>query len=322
MLLPIIKKLTLLDVIQELDYESQESVELIVTFTSDNGDIQEVALALNVTDVDEAVVLAVEPVNTISEAAISSELIANQVNVSETVPAGTVVATFSATDPEGNALTYSLSGSGSDLMTVSESGEITLTGGLDFEANSTLTVMLEISDGTNTTIEEITINVINDDEPATIAATLSSASFAETSAVGTAIASINATDPEGSAVTYTLSGTGSDNFSIDASGNITLASGLDYETATSYELTVVVDDGTYASTEVITVNVADVNEASLSATVAFNAFQVQQLPLVLATLGAIITVYRGQAAKISLLVPMNQTLASALDYETAHTQLL
>jgi hypothetical protein len=261
-------------VLQELDYESQESVDLTVTFTTDNGDIQQVTLAIDVTDVDEPVMVSVEPVNTISEAAISSELIANQVNVSETAPAGTVLATFSAIDPEGNALTYSLSGSGSDLMTVSETGEVTLVDGLDFEANSTLTVMLEISDGTITTIEEITINVINDDEPATIEATLSSASFAETSAVGAAIASINATDPEGSAVTYTLSGTGSDNFSIDASGNITLASGLDYETATSYELTVVVDDGTYASTEVITVNVADVNEApSLSVTVAFNAFQ-------------------------------------------------
>src|SRR6056300_593212 len=316
-----------LDVIQELDYESQESVELIVTFTSDNGDIQEVALALNVTDVDEAVVLAVEPVNTISEAAISSELIANQVNVSETVPAGTVLATFSATDPEGNALTYSLSGSGSDLMTVSESGEITLTGGLDFEANSTLTVMLEISDGTITTIEEITINVINDDEPATIEATLSSASFAETSAVGAAIASINATDPEGSAGTYTLSGTGSDNFSIDASGNITLASGLDYETATSYELTVVVDDGTYASTEVITVNVADVNEApSLSATVAFNAFQENTATgTIIATssvsdpeAGAITYSLSGTGSEnFSVSSDGTITLASALDYETA-----
>src|SRR6056300_626541 len=316
-----------LDVIQELDYESQESVELIVTFTSDNGDIQEVAFALDVTDVDEAVVLAVEPVNTISEAAISSELIANQVNVSETVPAGTVVATFSATDPEGNALTYSLSGSGSDLMTVSESGEITLTGGLDFEANSTLTVMLEISDGTITTIEEITINVINDDEPATIEATLSSASFAETSAVGAAIASINATDPEGSAVTYTLSGTGSDNFSIDASGNITLASGLDYETATSYELTVVVDDGTYASTEVITVNVADVNEApSLSATVTFNAFQENTATgTTIATssvsdpeAGAITYSLSGTGSEnFSVSSDGTITLASALDYETA-----
>ena len=263
-----------LEITEALDYESQEAVELTVTFTSDNGDVQEVALALNVADVDEAVELAVEPVNTISEAAISAELVANQVNVSETVPAGTVVATFSATDPEGNALTYSLSGAGSELMTVSETGEVTLTGNLDFEANSTLVMTLEVSDGTNTTTEEITINVINDDEPATIAATLSATSFAENSAVGASIASINATDPEGSAVTYTLSGTGSDNFSIDTSGNITLASALDYETATSYELTVVVDDGTYASTEVITVSVADVNEApSLSATVAFNAFQ-------------------------------------------------
>ena len=79
-------------------------------------------------------------------------------------------------------LSYSLSGSGSDLMTVSETGEVTLTGNLDFEANSTLVVMLEVSDGVNTT-EEITINVINDDEPATIAATLNASSFAENAAL-------------------------------------------------------------------------------------------------------------------------------------------
>ena len=78
-------------------------------------------------------------------------------------------------------LSYSLSGTGSDLMTVSETGEVTLTGNLDFEANSTLVVMLEVSDGANTT-EEITINVINDDEPATIAATLNASSFAENAA--------------------------------------------------------------------------------------------------------------------------------------------
>ena len=64
--------------------------------------------------------------------AISAELVANQVNVSETVAAGTVIATFSAKDPEGNALTYSLSGAGSELMTVSETGEVTLTGNLRF----------------------------------------------------------------------------------------------------------------------------------------------------------------------------------------------
>ncbi|MDB2599747.1 cadherin repeat domain-containing protein [Gammaproteobacteria bacterium] len=316
-----------LEVIEELDHESQESVELTVTFTSDNGDVQEVALALNVADVDEAVELAVEPVNTISEAAISGELIANQVNVSETVPAGTVVATFSATDPEGNALTYSLSGSGSELMTVSETGEVSLIGGLDFEANSTLVVMLEVSDGVNATTEEITINVINDDEPATIAATLSASSFAENAAVGVDIASVNASDPEGSAVTFTLSGTGSDNFSIDASGNITLASGLDYETATSYELTVVADDGTYASTEVITISVADVNEApTLSSTVAFNAFlENTATGTTIATssatdpeAGAISYSLSGTGSEnFSVSSDGTVTLASGLDYETA-----
>ena len=42
-----------LEIIEELDHESQEAVELTVTFTSDNGDVQEVAheLALNVADV-------------------------------------------------------------------------------------------------------------------------------------------------------------------------------------------------------------------------------------------------------------------------------
>ena len=87
-----------------------------MTFTSENGDVQEVALALSVADVDEAVELAVEPVNTISETAISAELVANQVNVSETVPAGTVIATFNAKDPEGKPLTYTLTGTNSDLF--------------------------------------------------------------------------------------------------------------------------------------------------------------------------------------------------------------
>jgi hypothetical protein len=196
------------------------------------------------------------------------------VNVSETAPAGTVIATFSAIDPEGNALTYSLSGSGSDLMTVSETGEVTLVDNLDFETDSLLVVILEISDGANITTEEITINVINDDEPATITASVSASSFAENTAIGASIASVDANDPEGNSVTFTLAGTGSDNFSIDASGNITLATGLDFETTSSYEITVVADDGTFVSTEVITIKVADVNEApTLIASVAFNAFQ-------------------------------------------------
>ena len=93
------------------DYETQEAYDLTVTFTSDNGDVQTVDLELAVADVDEAATVdEIALINTISETAISAELVANQVNVSETVNTGTVIATFSATDPEGNTLEYSLSG--------------------------------------------------------------------------------------------------------------------------------------------------------------------------------------------------------------------
>ena len=186
---------------------------------------------------------------------------------------------------------------------------------------------LEVSDGTHTTTEEISINVVNDNEPAIIAATLSATSFAENTAVGASIASINATDPEGSAVTYTLSGTGSDNFNIDTNGNITLANTLDYETVSSYELTIVVDEGTYASTEVVTVSVADVNEApSLSTSVAFNAFQENTATgTTIATssvtdpeAGAITYSLSGTGSEnFAVSSDGTVTLANSLDYETA-----
>ena len=258
-----------------VDYETQEAYDLTVTFTSENGDVQTVDLELAVADVDEAATVdEIALVNTISETAISAELVANQVNVSETVNAGTVIATFSATDPEGNTLEYSLSGTDADQFTVNAAGEVSLAGSLDYETASVVTLMLEVSDGVHTTLQEIVINVVNDDEPAAIATSFVDSAVAESVAIGAVIGTVNATDPEGNSVTYSLSGTGSDNFSVDANGNITVINSLDYESASAYELTLVVDDGTYAATETLTISVADVNEApSLSTSVAFNAFQ-------------------------------------------------
>ena len=127
----------------------------------------------------------------------------------------------------------------------------------------------------NTTTEEITINVINDDEPATIAAYFKRNLVCRKLCCGR-IHCFRSMPPILRAVRDAIHSQAPAVITLVSmtNGNITLASALDYETATSYELTVVVDDGTYASTEVITVTVADVNEArSLSATVAFNAFQ-------------------------------------------------
>lgn len=73
---------------------------------------------------------------------------------------------------------------------------------------------------------------------------------------------MEATDVDSPALTYSITG-GNDagRFAIDsATGALTLAAALDYETTTSYVLTVQVSDGTLTDTQQITVNVTDVLE--------------------------------------------------------------
>ena len=51
---------------------------------------------------------------------------------------------------------------------------------------------------------------------------------------------------------------------IDANGNVTVASSLDYETTTSYTITLTASDGSNSTQETITINVSDVDEFALA----------------------------------------------------------
>ena len=87
-----------------------------------------------------------------------------------------------------------------------------------------------------------------------------SATLAEDAEVGSAVIAVAATDAEGDAVTYALTG-GDGLFAINEDGEITLTGALDYETATTHTLTVQVEDsGGLTDTAEITINVTDVNE--------------------------------------------------------------
>ncbi|MYC38675.1 MAG: hypothetical protein F4X66_17445, partial [Chloroflexi bacterium] len=93
----------------------------------------------------------------------------------------------------------------------------------------------------------------------------------ENTPAGTSVgAPVVATDDDGDTLTYSL--TGSDAFTIDASGQITVASGadLDYETQASHKVTVSVHDGKNAQGEAdsgvddsiaVTISVVNVDEA-------------------------------------------------------------
>ncbi len=85
--------------------------------------------------------------------------------------------------------------------------------------------------------------------------------------IGNAVA---ATDPENDTLTYTLSGTDAPSFDIDSTtGQLKTKSALDYETKSTYTVTVTVSDGSLADTIAVTINVTNIAETS-TATTAIN----------------------------------------------------
>ena len=72
-------------------------------------------------------------------------------------------------------------------------------------------------------------NLLWIDEPIELTSTLLADSFAENIDLQSAILESIAIDPEGGDISFTLSGEGSENFSVDANGNISLQTELDYD---------------------------------------------------------------------------------------------
>ena len=80
--------------------------------------------------------------------------------------------------------------------------------------------------------------------------------------IGTAV---SATDPYNDPLTYTLSGADASSFAIDATtGQLRTSVLLDYETQSTYTVTVNVTDGTLTSSITVTINVTDVEPEALN----------------------------------------------------------
>ena len=86
--------------------------------------------------------------------------------------------------------------------------------------------------------------------------------IAENTATGVNIGNpVAATDADNDTLTYTLSGTDSASFSIVSnSGQLQTRAAIDYETKTTYTVTVAVSDGSLTDTITVTINVTDIDE--------------------------------------------------------------
>ena len=216
-----------------VDFETKSSYSATVT-ASDGTNTSTQDITVTLTDVNEA-----------------PFIFTDSFNVDEDQ---TAVGTINASDPEGDTLTYSVSGS--DFTIGSSSGVMAFAMAanlVDFETKSSYTVDVTVSDGTNSRTKTITVNLTDVNEAPFI--------FTDSFTVAenqTAVGTINATDPEGDTLTYSVSGS---EFTIgSSSGVMAFVAAPDFETKSTFSVDVSVTDGTNSRTKTITVNVTDVDE--------------------------------------------------------------
>ncbi len=172
----------------------------------------------------------------------------------------TVVMTVRAVDPDGNAVTYTLSGTDAGLFDLDAS-----TGDLTFKspaAEGVYTVVITANDGSQTKTQTVTVTVevaaINNPPVITTSDTVG-VDENQFSAVD-----VDATDADGDTISYAiLVGGDGAAFTIDSnSGAVSFNVAPDFETKATYALTVEASDGASVVAQNITININDVGEGT------------------------------------------------------------
>ena len=161
---------------------------------------------------------------------------------------------LTATDAENDTLTYSLAGTDAASFDIdTATGQLKTKELLDHETKSSYTVTVSVHDGMNdaggsdtTADDTVTVNITVTDvnEPPEFNGQTAIREVAENTVAGQNIGDpVAATDQDtGDTLTYTLGGTDASAFAIDATGQLKTKAPLDYESKSSYTLTVSVRD--------------------------------------------------------------------------------
>ena len=231
--------------------------QYLVTIQADDGTNQSTQEVLvDITDVNEA------PSFSSGDSSLQNE---------NTTTTGYVAA---ATDPEGATLTYSIPNTGADQGKFNidpTTGTLTFLtppdaeNPTDADGQNDYVVDIQVSDGQNTSVQTVTVDVSDINEAPEFGNT-NTLSIAEGATSPTLQASV--TDPEGDSITWSIVG-GADlsKFGISSSGELSLNAAQDFEnpqdgnTDNQYLVTIQADDGTNQSTQEVLVDITDVNEA-------------------------------------------------------------
>jgi hypothetical protein len=233
------------------DFETQSSYSVRVRVTDQRLDVLEQPVTISVQDVPEA--------------PTGLALFGGAVN--ENQPTGTVVGTFSATDPDaGDTFTYALVAGPGD--TGNES--FTLTGNVlktaavfDFEAQTSYSIRVRATDSTGNTIERVFTITVEDliEQVVNTAPTLSGVPISVNVTEGATIAfTAVAGDADGDALTFSLAGAPAAATIDPVSGSFSWAT-TEADGPDVYVFLVRVTDGTATTVQQVTVVVRELNQA-------------------------------------------------------------
>ena len=171
---------------------------------------------------------------------------------------------ITATDQDDEPITYLLGQSDASAFTINaKTGQIKTKASLDHETKATYTVSVIASDTKDAGSITVTITVTDVNEAHSFTdGSSTTRSVAENTDADTNIGTpIAATDPEDGALEYTLGGTDAASFAIvENTGQLKTKAALDYETKTSYTVTITASDDTFEDSITVTINVTDVKE--------------------------------------------------------------
>ncbi|MUP40134.1 cadherin domain-containing protein, partial [Labilibaculum euxinus] len=243
-----------------IDYETTTSYTYTVTVSDGTNTSATETITINIIDINDNT-----PVVTSTQSFSIAEDIANSGAV------GTVLATDGDAGTSFSAWTET-GGTGASIFEINaSSGAITVTdnSGIDYETTTSYTYTVTVSDGINTsTAETITINITDVNDVAPIVTASQTFNIDEDASNTTSVGTVLATDSDATATTFSswtiTAGNTNSVFAINSStGEITVndANELDYESITSYSLSITVSDGVNTSvTETVTVDVNDIND--------------------------------------------------------------
>ncbi|MBN1256230.1 MAG: cadherin domain-containing protein [Planctomycetes bacterium] len=239
-----------------LDYETTSSHDITIRADDGNGGIYDEVFTIIVLDIDEA----------------PTDISLSNSDIAENSPAGTLVGIITGTDPNGDTLSFSLQSDPSGNFEVIDDGgtwklQVAPGATLDYETAISHDITIRADDGNGWTYDEnFTIAVLDVNEaPDDIS--LTDNEIAENSSAGTLVGIVTGTDPDDDTLTFSLQSDPSGNFEVINDGGtwkLQAAPGatLDYETASSHDITIRADDGNGGIyDEIFTLIVLDVNEA-------------------------------------------------------------